>query len=186
MRRIQFVLVLGSVFVLAACGGSGSSKPASPTTTPLPAGCPAQTLMSITSSTGTVEVAAATRKAVTRKNYVTVYLFAKLLNQPDTDFTKFIGGSFRIDGDGAMIASGKNSVTSAQATTGSYTLGKNPPLQLLEYSVQQSGKLVTPTPAKPPAGTVMEITTHTNTLVCGTISGPQGSTAFIADRVSAD
>lgn len=141
--------------------------------------------MSITSSTGTVQVAAATRKAVTRKNFVTVYLFSKLLTQPDSDFTKFIGGSFRIDGEGAMIASGKNSVSTEPPTTGSYTLVKNAPLQLLEYSVQQAGNRVTPTPAKPPTGTMLEITSLTETLVCGKITGPQGSANFIADRISA-
>lgn len=185
MRFIRFVAVLGCTVLLAACGGGSSSKPVSPTTTPLPAGCPAQTVMSITSSTGTVQIAAATRKAVTRSNFITVYLFSKLLNQPDSDFTKFIGGGFRIDGEGAMIASGKNADAKEAPKTGTYTLTKNAPLQLLEYSVQQNGKLVTPTPAKPPTGTTLEITSLTETLVCGKITGPQGSTTFIADRVNA-
>ncbi|MFZ4515303.1 MAG: hypothetical protein ACOYN3_03245 [Acidimicrobiia bacterium] len=185
MRLFRLGVIAAIALTLGACGGS-SKKTVSSTTTPLPSGCPAQTLMTIVGSSGPVQVAAATRKAVTRNNFITVYLFAKLLTQPDSDYKNFIGASFRVDGEGAIIASGKNSVATAPPSPGSYTTAKNAPLQLLEYSVQQNGRLLTTAPAKPSSSVTLEISTLTSSLVCGTITGPQGSSNFIADRIDAN
>lgn len=173
---------------LAACGGSGSSSKkagsTSSTTTPLPTGCPPQTILNIETAGGTVKVAAATRKAVVRKNFITVYLFSKLVQQSPEDFKKYIGSSFRIDGTGAMIADGKNA-SGATPTTGTYVPSTKAPLQLVGYSVQQDNKLMTAKPAKPADSARLEITHFDPTLVCGKISGPEGNTTFIADRIDA-
>ena len=61
-------------------------------------------LITVPGSGGVVKVAAATRKAVVRKNVISVYLFSNLLRQSADDYKKFIGSSFRIDGTGVSSA----------------------------------------------------------------------------------
>jgi hypothetical protein len=185
MRKLSLTLATVSLAIaLAACGG-GSKKSSTTTSTPLPAGCPAQALMTIATPSGNVTVAAATRKALVRKNFITVYLFSKLLNPQTTDFSKFVGSSFRVDGDGAMIADGKNATANIAPTTGVYVVNSKAPLQLVGYSVQRNNQLLTSSPAKPPTSAKLEITSLTPTIVCGTINGPEGTATFIADRIDA-
>lgn len=187
MRKILATLsTVILVTTLAACGGNNDSKGGgSSTSVPLPQGCPAQATMEISTPTGPVTVAAATRKAVVRKNAISVYLLNKLVNQPSGDFTKWVGASLRVDGDGAIIADGKNADPNAAPVVGTYVTDSKAPLQLTGYSVQRGGQLLTRTPTKPDPSTQLVITSITDTIVCGTITGPQGSATFIADRINA-
>ena len=187
MRRLTATIALAVIATtLAACGGGSDSKGGgSSTSVPLPQGCPAQAIMQIATPSGTVSVAAATRKAVVRKNFVSIYLLNKLVNQPNEDFAKWVGSSFRVDGDGAIIADGKNADANAAPVAGTYVPGSKEPLQLVGYSVQRGGQQLTPTPAKPDNSAKLVISSMTDTIVCGTITGPAGSATFIADRINA-
>ena len=174
------------VSLLAACGGGGGNADGgSSTTVPLPQGCPAQALMQISTPTGPVTVAAATRKAVVRKNFISIYLLNKLVDQPSGDFTKWVGASFRVDGEGAVIVDGKNADPDAAPVAGTYVPDTKAPLQLIGYSVQSGGQLLTRSPTKPDPSAQLVITSMTDTIVCGSITGPQGSVEFIADRINA-
>jgi hypothetical protein len=175
---------LALIVTLAACGG-GKKSDGSSTSVPLPTGCPAQALMKISTPTGPVTVAAATRKAVVRGNGISIYLLSKLVQQPNEAFAKWIGTGFKVEGDGAIITEAKNADINAAPIVGTYVVSSKAPLQLTGYSVQRGGQVLTQSPTRPADDAKLEITSITETIVCGSISGPEGSATFIADRIDA-
>lgn len=180
MRKLGTVAAVFFTLSLAACGGTKSSSSTSKT----PKGCPAETTLNINAPTGAIAVPAATRKAVVRSNFLSVYLFSRTLNQSDADIAKIIGSDYRIDGEGAIIVTAKNADYKAAPTTGEYVVDPKAPLQIVGYSIQSNNKRLTALPGKPAPGTTMTITAMTDTMVCGTISGAEGSTTFSADRIN--
>lgn len=181
-RRLLAAVGLAPLLALAACGGGSSSSSSSGPATTVASSCPDRTVLTVTADDGThtldavssyADVTLGQSASFTIANYPIDRAAATGIYNPTLNGDQ-LGVSFYISANG-----------DAQLTTGEYVEssdGSSSPLVLNTSSAYDSSGRIILGGTDLPSSTVT-LTEITDTRLCGTVSTPEFSGRFAAERI---